>query len=126
MPITSPNLQDYAERLRSLELAEPGSRDADRPATTALRTDIVAMIDFLTTVLAVFDDSLDAKRFEIGVAPGPGNFESLARARRYLGGNSERAEELADRFLAAWRRDVPTDQRVEHARKRQSQRHTNA
>lgn len=73
------------------------------PAAQATRLDVVVMIEYLATLLDVFDDRLDEDRMRTGLTRGPGDFETLAKVRRYLGANPFGARELLAACDKAWR-----------------------
>ncbi|MFF5097341.1 MULTISPECIES: P-loop NTPase fold protein [Actinosynnema] len=86
-------LRAYRERVEETEVGA---------AAEGLRDDIVALLEHLTTLVAVFGADLDASRLATGLRGGPGGFESLARVRRYLGANPYAAGELLTAFRRAW------------------------
>ncbi|KHK96056.1 hypothetical protein LK09_17070 [Microbacterium mangrovi] len=71
----------------------------DDPAfISGLRDELAAMCNYLATVLEIFDSTLGERRFERRLGSGPGSYDTLARARRYLGANPHAADELLATF----------------------------
>jgi hypothetical protein len=60
------------------------------------------MITYLAALLDVFNHTLTEDRMTTGLSQGHGNFETLARARRYLGANPYGALELLAAFTTTW------------------------
>jgi tetratricopeptide (TPR) repeat protein len=90
-------LRDYAARVAGIGL------DAEEPeGVAAVRLDVAVMTEYLATLLDVFDGGLDRERMAIGLTRGAGDFETLARVRRYLGANPYGARELLRAFAKAW------------------------
>ena len=87
------DLRGYAARIEGTEVGA---------AAEATRLDVVVMTEYLATLLEVFDDRLDEDRMRIGLTRGPGEFETLAKVRRYLGANPFGARELLAAFDKAW------------------------
>jgi hypothetical protein len=97
--VSAPALRAFEGQVRGVEIT---LTDEVAPIMS-LRAEVVAMANYLATVLEVFaDEHLTQERFDVGLKPGPGNFESLARARRYLGANALGAEELLGAFRSEW------------------------
>lgn len=95
--LTSPELRRYA---RALADDLPPKDEPDLIDNVRQHAAVVA--EYLAVLLAVFDDRLDEARMERGTVSGPGNFETLARVRRYLGANPYGARELLRGFSEAW------------------------
>jgi hypothetical protein len=99
--LTKAGMRELEGLLRAVEPErDPGASGASSMA--GLQEEVVAMVSYLATLLEVFDDQLDGRRFARGLTPGPGHFDSLARARRYLGANPRGAEELLQAFGRVW------------------------
>lgn len=60
------------------------------------------MTTYLAVLLDVFNAALTEDRMAIGLVRGLGDFETLARVRRYLGANPYGALELLYAFEKAW------------------------
>jgi hypothetical protein len=84
----SRSLDEYASQVEAMEVGE---------AAVATKLDVLAMTEYLATLVAVFDHGLDERRM------GAGHFETLTRARRYLGANPYGARHLVSAFRDAWR-----------------------
>ncbi|MET9226157.1 hypothetical protein [Lentzea sp. NPDC003310] len=87
-------LRAFAARIEATELSE-AARDT--------KLDVVVMCEYLAMLMDVFDHRLDEQHMRIGLTHGPGDFENLARVRRYLGVNPYAARELLAAFEEAWR-----------------------
>ncbi|MFJ6676859.1 hypothetical protein ACIQMJ_37665 [Actinosynnema sp. NPDC091369] len=93
LPTDLSRLRDYAAVLESTEVGA---------SAEAIRLDVVVTVEYLATVLAVFDGRLDERRSARGLEPGHGGFDTLARVRRHLGANPHGARELLAAFDRAW------------------------
>jgi hypothetical protein len=90
--LTGDRLREYATRL-----AAAGEREA-----FGIRLDVVVMVEYLAVLLDVFNNRLTEERMRIGRVRGLGDFETLARVRRYLGANPYGAQELLRAFSKVW------------------------
>lgn len=95
--ITAAELHAYAA-----QVVNAGKPDDDPELVAGVRLDIVVMIRYLAMLLQVFDNDLTEERMAIGRARGLGDFETLARVRRYLGANPHGALALLGAFTKAW------------------------
>jgi hypothetical protein len=91
--------------MRSSNQSQPAE---DPELVAAIRLDIVGTIRYLAVLLQVFDNDLIEERMATGRERRLGDFETLARVRRYLGANPYGAQELLDAFTKAW--ELPTMQ----------------
>jgi thioredoxin-like negative regulator of GroEL/GTPase SAR1 family protein len=91
--LTGDWLRDYAARI-----AAEGEGDV----VEDIRLDVVVMVEYLATLLDVFDNRLSEERMRTGLVRGPGDFETLAKVRRYLGANPYGAQELLKSFRKSW------------------------
>jgi hypothetical protein len=60
------------------------------------------MITYLAVLVDVFNTTLTEDRMAVGLVRGLGDFETLARVRRYLGANPHGALELLGAFTKVW------------------------
>jgi tetratricopeptide (TPR) repeat protein len=88
-------------RTFAAKVAATGTDD-ESGFVAGIRLDVAVMAEYLAVLLDVFDNRLDEPRVAVGAARGPGGFDALARARRYLGANPHGARELVDAFRKAW------------------------
>ncbi|MET8851830.1 tetratricopeptide repeat protein [Amycolatopsis sp. NPDC004625] len=95
--LTGDLLRSFAERI-----AATGAGDEESGFVDGVRLDVAVMAEYLAVLLDVFDHRLDEPRMAVGAVRGPGGFETLARARRYLGANPHGARELVIAFRKAW------------------------
>jgi hypothetical protein len=105
--LNSSTVRAFEKRVRDLDCGS-GPEDG---FISNLREEVAAMTDYLATVLEVFNNQLDEQRFALGSLPGPGHFDSLARARRYLGVNPRGTEEILGAFRATWNPGLPVRSR---------------
>ncbi|EOD58675.1 hypothetical protein [Amycolatopsis vancoresmycina] len=89
-------------RTFAANVAGTGGGDEESGLVAGVRLDVAVMAEYLAVLLDVFDNDLDEQRMAVGAARGPGGFETLARARRYLGANPYGARELVIAFRKAW------------------------
>jgi hypothetical protein len=98
-------LRAYAKQVSST-----GVRADEADAVATIRLDVAVMINYLAVLLDVFSKTLTEDRMAIGLTRGLGDFETLARVRRYLGANPYGALELLHAFMTAWGiNSQPTD-----------------
>ncbi|MEV4052219.1 tetratricopeptide repeat protein [Amycolatopsis sp. NPDC049688] len=95
--LTGELLRTFAARI-----AATGTDDEEPGFVAGIRLDVAVMAEYLAVLLDVFDNRLDEPRMAVGAVRGPGGFETLARARRYLGANPYGARELITAFRKAW------------------------
>jgi tetratricopeptide (TPR) repeat protein len=97
--------------LREFVRKVAGTRAQETEADLAggIRSDIEVKVEYLAVLLDVFNGALDKERMAIGVAKGPGNFETLARVRRYLGANPHAAMTLLRAFCTEWNLTLSAD-----------------
>jgi tetratricopeptide (TPR) repeat protein len=95
--LTPTTLREFAAQLAACDLSGDESG-----ATESVRRDVVVRMEFFAVILEVFDDSLDKERMELGRDATIGNFDTLARARRYAGAFPDGASELVDAFANEW------------------------
>lgn len=95
--VSGDSLRGYAEQIATAGLG------ADEPgAVAAVRLDVRVMITYLAVLLDVFTVHLTEERMATGLVRGLGDFETLARVRRYLGANPFGALELLQAFAKVW------------------------
>ncbi|MGW4064955.1 hypothetical protein ACWEGE_42170 [Amycolatopsis sp. NPDC004747] len=95
--LTGDLLRNFAAKIAATET------DDEPPGFVAgIRLDVAVMAEYLAVLLDVFDNRLDEQGMAVGVVRGPGGFETLTRARRYLGANPHGARELVIAFRKAW------------------------
>lgn len=95
--LTAAELHTYATRV-----AEAGQPDDEPDLVAGIRLDVVVMVRYLAMLLQVFDNNLTEERMTTGRIRGLGDFETLARVRRYLGANPYGALKLLNAFAEAW------------------------
>lgn len=93
-------VREFAAKVRDCLPQE----DESEPVAV-IRLDVVIMADYLATLLDVFNERLDKDRMEIGRSGTAGDFQTLARVRRYLFANPYGARELLVAFAKAWNLD---------------------
>ncbi|GLZ31562.1 hypothetical protein Lesp02_37500 [Lentzea sp. NBRC 105346] len=92
--LTGDLLREYGGKVEAAEVGE-SAKD--------VQLDVVVLTQYLATLLDVFDGTLDEPRMRLGLTRGPGDFETLARVRRYLGANPYGAQELLRAFAKVWK-----------------------
>lgn len=95
--ITVSELRTYATRV-----SETGKDDNEPNLVASTRLDVEVMVRYLAVLLQVFNNELSEERMTVGRVRGLGDFETLARVRRYLGANPYGALELLGAFAKAW------------------------
>lgn len=95
--LTAATLRAYSVKVQD---CTPADGEPDLVAT--IRLDVVVMAEYLAVLLDIFNDRLDKDRMQIGHSGKLGDFETLARVRRYLGANPDGARELLLAFGKAW------------------------
>lgn len=95
--LTGDLLRSYADRVATI-----GTPTEEPDDVATIRLDVVVMITYLAVLLDIFNDTLTEARMSTGPTPGHGDFETLARVRRYLGANPYGALELLAAFTKAW------------------------
>ncbi|UOX91928.1 tetratricopeptide repeat protein [Amycolatopsis sp. FBCC-B4732] len=96
--LTGKLLREFAK-----SVSEAGARgDAEPELVAGIRLDVSVMAEYLAVLLDIFDNRLDEQWMSVGTGPGPGGFETLARARRYLGANPYGAKELVSAIHKVW------------------------
>lgn len=95
--LAGPLLREYATKV-----ADIGVHGEEPELVARVRLDVTVMVEYLAVLLDVFDNQLDELRMATGRVRGLGDFETLARVRRYLGANPYGARELLHAFEDVW------------------------